>query len=329
MEPIISCRSLTFLAVLPLMALMAQAQTPTSPSVTEPHRSSYVLGVDDQLVIQVNDLDEIKDRAIRVDMQGNIRLPIVGRLHIAGLTVEETEAELSKRLSTVLRDPEVTVLVAEFRSHPVAVLGSVRTPGVVQIAGKKTLYEVLASAGGATADAGNAILITRPKEAGPLPLADVQLDGSGQFYVGHVNLKGLLDARNLRDNIAIEFGDVITVPKGELIYIVGAVPRPGGIVLNDREPFSVLQVISLSGGFTQFANQKQVVILRPKAGTFEKEKIFVDVKAMLANKKKDIPILANDIIYVPISGRKAITTRAIETAIGMGTTLGDWSIYRY
>jgi polysaccharide export outer membrane protein len=313
-----------------LFALIARAQMPTSASTTEPGRAAYVLGVDDQLVIQVEDLDEFKgDHPIRVDMQGNIRLPIVGRLHVAGLTVEQTEGELRKSLGTVLKDPQVTVLVAEFRSHPVSVLGSVKNPGVVQITGTKTLYEVLASAGGANPDAGNAILITRPKATGPLPLPDAQLDASGRFYVGHVNLKGIMDARNLQDNIAIEFGDVITVPKGELIYIVGAVLRQGGIVLNERETLTILQVISLSGGFDRFANQKEVRILRPKAGTSDREEIFVDVKAMLASKKEDIPLLANDILYVPVSGKKAATVRAVEAVIGMGTAIGSYSvIYR-
>jgi len=65
--------------------------------------------------------------------------------------------------------------------------------------------------------------------------------------------------------------------------------------------------------------------LRPKAGTSDREEICVDVKAMLASKKEDIPLLANDILYVPVSGKKAATVRAIETMIGMGTTIGSYS----
>jgi len=315
------------LAILPLVA---QAQVPQAPTTAEPQRPAYVLGTDDQLTIQVLDLEEIKgDRPVRVDSQGNIRLPIIGRVHVAGLTLDQTEAELRKRLETVLIDPEVVVLVAEFRSHPVSVLGYVKTPGVFQLTGKKTLSEVLALAGGPFQDAGNLIVITRPKESGPLPLTDAQLDPAGQFYIGHVNLKSLLEASNPQDNIAIVSGDVISVPKGELVYVLGAVPRPGGIVLNDRATPTVLQVISMSGGFSQFANQKQVVILRPKAGASDREQIFVDVKAMLTNKVKDFSLQANDVLYVPISGKKAATVRAIEAMIGMGTSIGaNVAIYR-
>jgi polysaccharide export outer membrane protein len=288
------------------------------------------LGVGDQLTVQVQDLDEIRgDHPIRVDSQGNINLPILGRVHVAGLSVEGTETELRKRLITVLKDPEVTVTVAEFRSHPVSILGSVRTPGVVQLTGTKTLSEVLSMAGGANPDAGNAIVITRRKAAGPLPLPDAQLDAAGQYYIGHVNLKSLIEARNPEDNIAIESGDTISVPKGELVYALGAVPRAGGYVIDQGESLTVLQVISLAGGLDRFADKKKIEILRPKAGSSEREEIVVDVQAMLKAKTKDVPLHANDILFVPISGKKSATVRGIETVLGMGTSIGTGlAIYR-
>jgi polysaccharide export outer membrane protein len=322
------------LMLLGTLAVTAGAQTslPTAPAPLQ--RPAYVLDVDDQITVQVQDLDEIKgDRPIRIDMQGNVRLPIVGRLHVAGLTVEEVEAELTKRLGSVLKEPEVTVLVAEFRSHPVSVLGWVKNPGVVQLTGKKNLSEVLSMAGGANPDAGNTIVITRKKEAGPLPLPDAHPDPSGLYFIGEVNLKSLMEASNPRDNIAIESGDVITVPKGQLIYVLGAVQRQGGFVLNERENITVLQAITMAGGLDRFANQRSVEILRPKPGTNERAEIFVDVKAMLAAKTamnaSDVPLQANDLLYVPISGKKAATVRAIEAMIGAGTAIGTGlAIYR-
>jgi len=223
----------------------------------------------------------------------------------------------------------VTVLLAAFRSHPVSILGAVRTPGVVQIVGKKSLSEVLSMAGGANPDAGNSIVITRRKEVGHLPLPTARLDTSEQFYVGQVNLKSLVDATDPEENIAIESGDVISVPKGELIYVLGAVPRAGGFVLNERETITVLQAITMAGGFDRFANQKSIGILRPKAGGTDREEILVDVKAMLTGKGKDVPLMANDVLFVPISGRKAGTVRALETALGMGSSIGTGvAIYR-
>ena len=307
----------------PLIALLASAQSPVAPA--------YVLGPDDQVVVQVLDLEEIKgDHPILVDMQGNIRLPIVGRLHVAGLTVEQIEAALRQRLSTVLKDPEVTVLIAGFRSHPVSVLGSVRTPGVVQIIGKKSLSEVLSMAGGANPDTGNSIVITRRKEVGSLPLPQAKLDDSQQFYIGQVNLKSLVEASNPGENIPIESGDVISVPKGEMVYVLGAVPKAGGYILNERETITVLQAISMAGGLDRFANQKNIAILRPKPGATDREEILVDVKAMLTGKGKDVPLLANDVLFVPLRGKKAATVRTLEAMIGMGTSIGTGvAVYRH
>src|ERR1019366_5091754 len=93
---------------------------------------TYILGPDDQIVIRVLDLEEVPETPFRVDMAGNINVPLVGRLHVAGLTVDQTEDTISKRLEAVLQNPQVTVFVAGLRSHPVSVLGAVRSPGVQQ-----------------------------------------------------------------------------------------------------------------------------------------------------------------------------------------------------
>jgi polysaccharide export outer membrane protein len=291
--------------------------------------ATYILGPDDQIVIHVLDLEEIPEKPFRVDMAGNINVPLVGRLRVAGLTVEQTEAAIHKRLESVLQNPEVTVFVSELRSHPVSILGSVKTPGVVQVTGRKTLTEVLSLAGGANSDAGNSIMITRRVASGPIPLPGATLDPSGQFYVGQVNLKSLTEATNPQENIAILAEDVISLPKGELVYVVGAVSRAGGFVLNERENITILQVISLAGGLDRFANTKKVKILRPKAASGNREEIVVDLKAMLAGNKSDMPLQPNDILFVPVSGTKAGTVRTVEALIGMGTSIGSQTaIYR-
>ena len=309
-------------AVLPVLF----AQPPASPPAAA---ATYILGPDDQIVIRVLYLEEIPEKPFRVDMAGNINVPLVGRLRVAGLTVDQTEAAIHKRLQSVLQDPEVTVFVAELRSHPVSVLGSVKTPGVQQLTGKKTLTEVLSMAGGASPEAGNSIMITRRVESGPIPLPGAALDPTGQFYVGQANLKSLTEAKNPQENIVIVPEDVISLPKGELVYVVGAVPHAGGFVLNERETITILQVISLAGGLDRFADTKKVTILRPKAASGNREEIVVDLKAMLAGNKSDVPLQANDILFVPTSGKKAATVRTIETLVGMGSSMGSGAvIYR-
>src|SRR4051812_11699230 len=111
----------------------------------------YKLAADDGLSVNVVELPELDAKSlgvIKIDHQGNINLPLAGRVHASGLTVEGLEHEIASRLSSIMNSPEVSVSVAEYRSHPVSVLGAVRSPGVYQVTGRKTLFEVLSLAGG-------------------------------------------------------------------------------------------------------------------------------------------------------------------------------------
>src|SRR5207302_9130286 len=103
-----------------------------------------------------------------------------GRVHAAGLTVEQLENAMVERLKAYLQQPTVTVGIAEFRSQPVSVLGAVGTPGVLQLQGRKTLFEILSMAGGLKAEAGNVVVITRQKEQGAIPLPNAKEDPTGR-----------------------------------------------------------------------------------------------------------------------------------------------------
>jgi polysaccharide export outer membrane protein len=290
----------------------------------EASQPGYVIGAGDQIRVQVLDLEEINDRAgrpIPVDMRGNITLPYVGRLHVAGLTTDRVEAEIRERLKGVLKEPEVTVMVVEFASKPVSVLGAVKNPGVHQISGQKTLTEILSLAGGMAADAGNSIKITRRKESGPLPLQGAAEDPTGRFFVGAVNLRSLMEARSPEDNILIQPNDVISVPKADLVYVIGAVKRSGGFVLNEKENITVLQALSLAEGLDRFAAKNKAKILRPVAGTQDRTEIPMDLKPLLAGKSKDVPLQANDVLFIPISGGKQAASRTVDAAIGVTTGL--------
>jgi polysaccharide export outer membrane protein len=137
-------------AVLLLSAspLLAQAapQAPAAPQPTvgteqsvhgdAPVRTTYVLGPDDQLIIRAADVPDITDKPQRLDPNGDLRLPMVGRVHAAGMTVEQLERELVKRLKVYLEEPDVSILVTEFRSQPVSVIGAVGSSGVRQLVGR-------------------------------------------------------------------------------------------------------------------------------------------------------------------------------------------------
>jgi polysaccharide export outer membrane protein len=287
--------------------------------------ASYVLGPEDQVSVTVLDLDEIKPDPVRVDVRGNISLPLVGRLRATGLTVEQLEIEIAKRLKSVLQDPQVNVTVQSFRSQPVSVLGAVKTPGVHQVTGKKSLYEVLSLAGGLNPDAGNMIKITRKKTAGPLPLPNVADDVSGQYRIAELNVRGVMEAKNPQDNITVLPDDVISVPKADLVYVIGAVRKSGGFILSEREKISVLQALSLAEGLERTASAKKAKILRQVAETDNRTEILIDVKLILEGKGKDVALTANDILFIPTNGAKNVAMRGVEAALQVGTGI---AIYR-
>jgi len=284
----------------------------------------YVLDADDGISVNVVDVSELDAKAlgiIRIDHQGNIRLPLAGRIHAAGLTVEKLEKALSIQLSGIINEPEVSVSVVEYRSHPVSVLGAVRNPGVYQVSGRKTLFEVLSLAGGLNPDAGNSVKITRLVSAGPLPLPNVTMDESGQFSIGQLNVRKVMEAKSPEENIAVLANDVITVPKTELVYVVGAVRRPGGFPLSEKEQISVLQAVSLSEGLDRVAAAKNARILRQSSPGAERTELRVNVQQILDGRAQDVSLEANDILFIPTNVAKSVSIRALEAAVQAGTGL--------
>ena len=246
----------------PVLAEVATRQEPAAeprrpqlqPAQPEdPLRTTYVLGPDDEITIWVLEADELSTDPIRIGTGGYINLPMVGRFRAAGLTVEQLEAELTHRLRTYVHEPNVAVSVTEFRSQPVSVIGAVKNPGVHQLEGYKTLVEVLSLAGGLREDSGHSVKITRRLKWGRIPLPTAKDNSTGQFSVAEVSLEDVMEARNPEENVFIKPHDVISVPRAEMVYVIGAVERSGGFVLNERESISVLQVLALAGGLARFA----------------------------------------------------------------------------
>ncbi len=287
-------------------------------------RSTYLLGPDDQLDISGPELSEGGYKPVRVDSDGDIQAPLVGRVHVSGLTVQETEQELNKVLSRYIRHPQAVVTVAEVRSQPVSVLGAVNTPGVHQVQGHKTLLEMLALAGGIRSDAGYSVRITRQLEWGCIPLPKAELDPSGHFSVAELNLKRIMEAKNPEENIQIFPHDVISVPKAEMVYVIGEVKRSGGFVLGEHQTISVLQVLSLAEGLNGTADARHARILRLKRDADQREEMAVDVKDVLNGKKADIALRADDILFIPGSTGKKAALRAVEAAIQTGTGMAIW-----
>jgi polysaccharide export outer membrane protein len=287
-------------------------------------RSTYLLGPDDLLEISAPEFTESSAKRSRVDGDGNADVPLVGRVHVAGLTVQQTEEKLDKLLRTYIRDPQVAVNVSEVHSEPVSVLGAVNTPGVHQVQGQKTLLEMLSLAGGIRQDAGYSVRITRESAWGCIPLPNAKPDASGRFSVAELNLKKIMEAKNPEENIQIFPHDVISVPKADMVYVIGEVRRSGGFVLGEHQTISVLQALSMAEGLNTGADTRHAKILRLKKEADQREELHVDVKGVLAGKKPDLPLQGDDILFIPGSTGKKAALRGLEAALQTGTGLAIW-----
>ncbi len=312
-----------------VLATAGQAGPPAGkegpPSALEHARSTYVLGPGDQILVRVLDLEEMGKEPYQIDMRGNVNLPMAGRIHASGLTVEELEQEIGGRLKKFLKTPEVSVGLSEMRSQPVSVLGEVKNPGVLQLQGEKTLLEVVSMAGGLNPAAGHSIRITRKKEWGEIPLPGAREDETGQYFVAEVGVKEILEARAPEKNILVKPNDVITVPKGELVYVMGAVKKSGGFVLGDRENVTVLQALSMAEGMDSYAEVGHAKILRRTSNPERRQEIALNLKRILEGKDHDVEMQSDDILFVPVSGGKKALARTAEAGLAIGTGLAIYT----
>ena len=287
---------------------------------------AYALGPDDQIRIWVLGLEDIFDKPVRVGANGRVDLPLIGPTQALGLTTEELGRSIATRLDSQLKHPQVSVTVVEFGSQPVSVLGAVNTPGVHQLQGRRTLAEVLSMAGGLRGDAGPIIKISRQIEQPPIPLDSAKPDSSGRYSTAEVKVQDIIQARVPEENILIQPHDVITVPQGEMVYVIGAVHKPGPLILHESSKMSVLNALSLAEGLGPTPAPQNSRILRTVPGTQQRTEIPVNLKKVLDGKAENIDLQANDILLIPTSNAKKAGLRAIEAALQAGT-IAAWALF--
>jgi polysaccharide export outer membrane protein len=191
---------------------------------------------------------------------------------VAGKTVREIEQVVTARLlNGYVRQPRVTVEVAQFRSRKVFIMGEVRTPGQYALDGDVTLLEVLALAGALTESAGDEISVRRSKEPAGTSSASLPEDPA-TVEVVRVSLSELQSGR-MSSNLVLQDGDTIIVPAASRVFVTGHVRTPGAVVLRGR--LTVQQAIALAGGFTERGSNRGIKVRRELTpGQFDE----VDVK---------------------------------------------------
>jgi polysaccharide export outer membrane protein len=290
------------------------------PSQVSKSEEAYLLGPEDQLSIHVVDLEDVSDKPFRVDPSGFVDLPLAGRMFVAGLSVDQFRVLLAERLSKYITSPRITINVIEYRSQPVSVLGEVNNPGVHQLQGPMRLIDVISSAGGLRSDAGSKVIITRQARWGTLPLPNSHLDASGDYLVAQVSLGDITSGLNASQNIEVRANDVISVPRADLVYVVGEVKKAGGFSLNTEDSISLIRALSLAEGLSSGAAPKKARIMRASAGKIsETTEIPVDLQQILAGKAPDQLLQKNDVLFVPTNVPASAMKRAAEAAVQIAT----------
>ncbi|HEV2388246.1 MAG TPA: polysaccharide biosynthesis/export family protein [Candidatus Acidoferrales bacterium] len=269
----------------------------------------YDLGPGDTIKVDVFDIPELS-RQMQIDPAGYISVPLIPqRIQAAGLTPYQLEARIADLLESrgLVSHPQVSVFVVERLSQPVTVIGAVEHPLVYQAQRPTTLLEVLSAAGGLTDTAGDYLTITHS-------------DKSGQEDVQRVNLQDLIDRGDPKANVMVSGGDVVTVPKAGIVYVVGAVNRSGGFVMqNQGSDMTTLKALALAGGLVGSARAGSAVIIRKNGATGKNAEIVVNLKKILSRKTQDVELLPNDILFIPDSPGKRALARAGEAALSITT----------
>jgi len=283
---------------------------------------AYVLGPGDQLTLRITDMEEISDKPIRVDPSGFVDLPLAGRIQAAGLTLDQFKTDLGQKLGKYITSPEIAVNLVDSGSQPVSVIGEVNIPGVHQLSGSKRLLEVISLSGGLKPDAGSVVIVTREPRWGGVSGEHSKLDPSSGYTTVSFSIDSLMSAKAPEDNILIKPNDVVSIPKADLIYVVGDVKKAGGFQLTTHPTISLLQAVSLAEGLGPDHAASRARILRPNpGGDGVPREIPVDVVKIFAGKAPDMQLYANDVLFIPHSGAKVTTRRALEAAIGVSTGL--------
>ena len=285
-----------------------------------PHAApDYIFGPGDQVLIHVADVDEVSATPLHIDPSGYIDLPLAGRIEAAGLSALQLKTLLEQKYRKFLTSPEVSVNLAESSSQPVSVIGEVNHPGVQQLNGSRRLLEVISLSGGLKPEAGASVIITRDPRWGRIAVPQAVVDANG-YSTATFSLDKLLAAMDPEDNIPIEPHDVISVPRAELVYVLGEVHKPGGFVLSTHPSMSLLHALSMAEGLAPDSSPGNARILRPfPGGDGSLREIHVDIAKITSGKEPDLQLLPNDVLFVPHSGVKVASRRAVEAALGVTT----------
>jgi polysaccharide export outer membrane protein len=268
------------------------------------HSLPYVISPHDLLDISVYEVPELSQK-VRVDLQGNVDLPLVNYVHLAGLTIDDAQLTLQDALKSgnFMTHPHVEISILEYGSGA-EVMGEVARPGIYPVPGSRPLLDLLIAAGGTTGNAGRTVLITHKDSPGAHQIVQLSSDP-----------KKAMDA-----NVDVFQGDTVLVTKAGIVYVVGEVIAPSGFVLDDRSDYTAVKILAMAHGPTKLAKLSQARLVRRTPEGLTEIPIALD--KIIAAKTPDVKVQADDILFVPLSKGKSVEYQSLNAIVSFTTSIG-------
>jgi polysaccharide export outer membrane protein len=288
--------------------IMFLATAVLAVSTARGQKETLLIGPGDMLHVQVFDTPELEQHA-RVTDTGDLPLVIGGNVHVAGVTPAQAAHIVEEALQEghFLLHPKVAITVEEYATQKVSVVGEVKAPGAYAINTPRSVLDVLTLAGGLTDIADRKVLIERRGTKERIP-----------YFLSN-NADAALESA-----VEVNPGDSVLVPKAGIVYVLGDVVRPGGYAMtnNDGE-ITVLQLIARAGGTNHSAVPSHAKLIHKKGTAYIDEPLALS--AMQKGHRADLPLQADDIIYVPFSYLRSFGMQAS----GIAGSLGSAAVYKF
>jgi polysaccharide biosynthesis/export protein len=272
------------------------------------------LGNNDLLEISVPYCPELSGK-FRIGSDGKLTLPLLAHpVQAAGLTPVLVAAVIKEDLirQQIMADPSVSIAVLEYRSRTVIVLGAVLHPLTFQAAGDTTLLDAIAMAGGPSPNVGTTIVVVSPR---------ITPNGTMEKTVQTIPVQELIVNANPVYNLALHGGEEIQVSEIGKVFVTGNVVHPGMYAMQADGDTTVLKAIALSQGLQSYSTNIAYIYRRTLSGG-ERQEIPVPLSRIIARKERDMPLMSDDILYVPEAKGRRMTARVLSQIAGFGQTAG-------
>lgn len=248
----------------------------------------------------------------RVNEKGDVLVPLLGLVHVAGMTADESAVDINERYikAEILNvgQQHVTVFISEYATQGIVVNGEIKSPGLYPALGVRMLNDVLSAAGGLSPTASSKVTITH-RNAPESPATFEYKPDAVPPVVPQVQILP---------------GDTITIPRAGIVYAAGNLTRSGAYVLDGQHTLTIEKLIALAGWGGNAAALDHAHLVRSLADG-SREDVELSVNRIFKGKAPDIVLKDGDILWVPTSRAKLISEQVITSALGIGTSI---AIYR-